>query len=578
MSAEDLELRKAFFVEAVDILEKLDGDIDSMEAKPSDTEVVNSVFRGLHTIKGNSSFLGLDKITKVSHAAETLLDKARKKELPVTPDMLRIVRRVFSDLKIMIGEQETELDVSVPIEVIQKFMAGDKSALAKLGESAAPQESPPAGTGTPKKIQTASFVRIDETKITKILSLVSELELLRYSLEKMPEKMDVLGTIGADLRFEIDLQVSKLSRLTKSLSGLVFGVRLVPVNQVFQRFPRVVKELAQKLGKEIKLEIANGDAELDKAIVEAIADPMTHLIRNSADHGIEPADVRKKSGKPAAGTIRLNSYVKGNFVYIEITDDGKGIDGDVILKKAVEKGIVPPEKAPTFTHAQKLALIFAPGFSTAEKVTDISGRGVGMDVVKSNINKLKGTVIIDSKVGRGTVIQLRFPMSMVVLFSLFVEINGTNCAFPVDQIDESIDYGSTELLDHIPEGEDPKKFLALYSLRSLLWKQPEETSRKGNFHVLRFKEAKAEGLAFLVDDFSSIEEAIVQSVDSYIAALPGIQGASVRKDGSVALVLNTQTIVEAALQAKPFAYVKVKEKAAIDDASLTDFLNFAASA
>lgn len=575
MAAEDVELRKAFFIEAVDILEKLDGDIDSMEAKPQDTETVNSVFRGLHTIKGNSSFLGLDKITKISHAAETLLDKARKKELPVTPEMLRIVRRVFADLKVMIGEQETELDVSVPIEVIQKFMAGDKSALAKLGDSA--PAAAPAGEA-PKKIQTASFVRIDETKITKILSLVSELELLRYGLEKMPEKMDVLGNVAQDLRFELDLQVSKLSRLTKSLSGLMFGVRLVPVNQVFQRFPRVVKELAQKLGKEIKLVIANGDAELDKAIVEAIADPMTHLIRNSADHGIEPAEARKKAGKPTAGTIRLNSYVKGNFVYIEISDDGKGIDGDVILKKAVEKGIVPPEKAPGFTHSQKLALIFAPGFSTAEKVTDISGRGVGMDVVKSNINKLKGTVIIDSQVGQGTVIQLRFPMSMVVLFSLFVDINGTNCAFPVDQIDESLDYAPAELLDHIPEGEDPKKYLALHSLRSLLWKQPEDASRLKSFHVLRFKEAKAEGMGFLVDDFSSIEEAVVQSVDSYIAALPGIQGASVRKDGSVALVLNTQTIVEAAASAKPFAYVKVKEKTVVEDTGLTDFLNFAASA
>lgn len=576
VSHEDLELRKAFFVESVEILERLDGDITSMVAKPGDTEVINSVFRGLHTIKGNSSFLGLDKITKIGHAAETLLDKARKKELPVTPDLLSLVKRVFEDLKLMIGEQETELEVGPQIEAIEKFMKGDRSFLAKLNGEGAVAASVPVSTAA-AKVQTGGFVRVDEGKISKILSLASELELLRYGLEKMPEKMDMLGPVAADLRFELDLQVSKLSRLTRSLSGIVFGVRLVPVNQVFQRFPRVVKELAQKLGKEMRLEIQHGDAELDKSIVEAIADPMTHLIRNSADHGIETAAERLAAGKPAAGTVTLNSFVKGNFVFIEIRDDGRGIDGDKILKKAVEKGIVPADKAPGFTEAQKLALIFAPGFSTAEVVTDISGRGVGMDVVKSNINRLKGTVIIDSKVGKGTTIQLRFPMSMVVLFSLFVDINGITCAFPVEQIDESLDYTPAELLDHIPEGGNPEKFMALYSLRELMWKQPEDLSGKRQLHVLRFKEG-GKNAAFIVDDFSSIEEAIVQSVDSYIAALPGIQGASMRKDGSVALVLNTDNLSELAASAKPFAFVKVKEKEAVEDASLSDFLDFANSA
>jgi two-component system chemotaxis sensor kinase CheA len=575
-SQEDIELKKAFFIESMEILEKLDSDINAMEKKPNDTEVVNTVFRGLHTIKGNSSFLSLDKITKISHSAETLLDKARKKELPVNADLMRLVRRVFSDLKLMIGEQETELDVSVPIDAIQKYMAGDKSALAKLGD--APQAPAAAAAGGAAKIQTGGYVRVDEAKVGKILALASELELLRYGLEKMPEKMDRLGPVAADIRFDLEMQVSKLSRITKSLSGIIFGVRLVPVNQVFQRFPRVVQELAQKLGKQMRLEILNGDAELDKAIVEAIADPMTHLIRNSADHGIEDTAARKASGKAPAGTIKLNSFLKGNFVFIEISDDGKGIDGDKILQKAVEKGIVPADKAPTFTESQKLALIFAPGFSTAEKVTDISGRGVGMDVVKSNINKLKGTVIIDSKVGKGTVIQLRFPMSMVVLFSLFVEINNTICAFPMDQIDESIDFSPNELLDHIPEGEDPKKFFALYSLKEMLWKQSENLDGRRHLHALRFKEVNGKQTAFIVDDFTSIEEAIVQSVDSYIAALPGIQGASMRKDGSVALVLNTQNLVELAIKAKPFAYARMKDKTVVEDASLSDFLNFAGSA
>lgn len=563
MSA-DLELLKAFYQESGDILERLNDEITQLESAPTD-EMVNAIFRGMHTIKGNSSFLSLAGVTGLAHAAETLLDKARKKELPVNDAMVEIVREVVEELSTMIVDQETGKDQSGLVEKINAFMAGKKTALrASPAKAAAPAAI--------AKVATGNFVRVDEVKISKIISLVSELELLRYSLEQMPDKMDSLGRAGADLRFEVDLQVSKLSRLTRGLSGLVFGVRLVPVNQVFLRFPKVVKELAGKLNKEIKLEVVNGDAELDKSIVEAIADPMTHLIRNSCDHGIEAPAARVKAGKARVGTIKLNSYVRGNFVFIEISDDGKGIDGDKILAKAVEKGIVPADKTSTFTESKKLALIFAPGFSTAETVTDISGRGVGMDVVKSNINRLKGTVIIDSKVGRGTVIQLRFPMSIVVLFSLFVEVNNTCCAIPMDQVNESIDYAPGELLTSPPEGASPDSYFALYSLKALLWGQAEALGERKIYHALRFKEANGQRMAFLVDEYSSIEEAIVQSVDSYIASLPGIQGATIRKDGSVGLVMNPESLVEHALKAKPFAYVMVKVKAEKEDVTLTDFL------
>lgn len=570
----DAELLKAFYVESGEILERLDGDLAKMEGSPDD-EVVNSVFRGLHTVKGNSSFLSLTQVTKLAHAAETLLDKARKKELPITPVMVELVREVFEELKAMIVDQETDRDQTALIERINAFMSG--KALPAAAPKAAVPAAPSAPAAVVPKVAAAAFVRVDEVKINKIVSLVSELELMRYTLEKIPERIDELGRAAQDLRFDVDLQVGKLSRITRGLSGLVFGVRLVPVNQVFLRFPRVVKDLAAKLGKEIHLSVQNGDAELDKSIVEAIADPMTHLIRNSADHGIEsPAD-RLKAGKPREGVVRLNSYVRGNFVYIEISDDGKGIDGDKILAKAVEKGIVPADKVSTFSESKKLALIFAPGFSTAEKVTDISGRGVGMDVVKSNINRLKGTVLIESKVGQGTTIKLRFPMSIAVLFSLFVDVNNTCCALPVEQINESVDFTPGELLTALPEGADPAGYLALYSIKSVLWGVPEEADGRKLYHALCFKDEKGRGKAFLVDEYSSIEEAIVQSVDSYIAALPGLQGATIRKDGSVGLVLNPESIVEHSQRARPFAYAKIKVKEEVADANLSDFLEFAQS-
>jgi two-component system chemotaxis sensor kinase CheA len=192
--------------------------------------------------------------------------------------------------------------------------------------------------------------------------------------------------------------------------------------------------------------------------------------------------------------------------------------------------------------------------------------------VKSNINRLKGTVIIDSKVGRGTVIQLRFPMSVVVLFSLFVDVNETCCAFPVELVNESMDFTPAELLGNPPADAKPGEYLGLYSLRTVLWKQPEEQGKRKSYHALRFKDERGLNMAFIVDEYSSIEEAIVQSVDSYIAALPGIQGATIRKDGSVGLVLNPENIIEHALRSKPFAYVKVKELEEKKEATLTDFL------
>jgi two-component system chemotaxis sensor kinase CheA len=575
VAAEDLELQRAFFLESTEILNRMEGDLLSWRSQPSDAAILNALFRSLHTIKGNSSFLDMPGITKLSHAAETMLDKARKGELAVAGSMQEITQRVVEELRSMIEDQNLDLDIQPTVQAIQNFLAG--GAAAPAPETAAPKETLPTvpssalpGAPPAAKVFTGNFTRVDDGKIAKILSVASELELLRYSLELVPEKMEAFGPQLADLRFEVDLQVSKLTRLSRHLSSLVFGVRLVPVNNVFQRFPRVVQDLGAKLGKEIKLSIVNGGAEMDKAIVEAITEPMTHLIRNSVDHGIESAAERVALGKAPQGTIRLNSFVRANFVFIEISDDGRGIDGDKILAKAVEKGIVPAEKAPSFTEAQKLSLIFAPGFSTAEKVTDISGRGVGMDVVKSNINQLKGTVILDSKVGQGTRIQLRFPMSMAVLFSLFVQVGETQCSLPVEQVDESMDYFPSELLREIPEGEDRRDYLALHSVRALLWNDAHsELDSRRAFHTLRFKDAPC--AAFIVEEFASIEEAIVQSIDSYIAALPGLQGATIRKDGSVALVLNAQSIQEIASKSKPLAYVKKRVATEEDPSMLAPF-------
>lgn len=567
MSAQGLDpvLLKAFLTESADILDRLAADLSDLEGFRENEEVLNSIFRGLHTIKGNSSFLDLTKLTSVAHKAEALLDHARKKQIKVDDYFLALCNRVLDEIKIYLVEQDFDHDPSPLMAEIDAALSGKKPPLAITVDADKKMEA--KSSQAPNRFVSTATVRMDEARFDKIINLVSELELFRNSLELVPEKLEALGELAADIRFELDLTISKVGHLTRSLSSLVLGAKLVPVNQVFLRFPRVVHDLAQKLNKDISLEIRNGKAELDKSIVDAIADPMTHLIRNSADHGIESREERVRRGKNPTGKITLNSYVKGNFVFIEISDDGHGIDPEKIVSKAIEKGILPREKAIGMSEAQKLGLIFAPGFSTAEKVTDISGRGVGMDVVKSNINRLKGAVLINSRVGKGTVIQLRFPISMIVLFSLFVKVNGSACAIPLDQVDESCDYRRQELLSELPKRES-SKHMALFSLSELLWGVPI-SENQSSFHVLRFK--GHENIGFIVEDFLSIEEALVQSVDSYIAALPGVQGATIRKDGVVSLVLNTDVIAALTQKAKPFAFARMREKAALDNIKLGDF-------
>ena len=552
----DPVLLKAFFEESSDILVKLSEEIATLADEPNNKEITHSIFRGIHTIKGNSSFLNLVKITELSHTMETLLDKIRKDEVSLNEYLVASLKSACDELSDIILTQDLDRNIDQ--------IKGELESHTGRNNVEAHEDQPVADLEVAKnktnKIQVSSFIKMTENKFEKMISIAMELEIIRNALEKFPERIDDFGPEFSDFRFDVDLQISKLSRLTKSLNGLVLGVRLVPVSQVFKRFPSIVSELAFKLGKQVFLEVKNADAELDKSIVDAIAEPMTHLIRNAVDHGIESMEERSSENKPPFGTITLSSYVKENFVFIEISDDGKGIDTSLIVRKAIELGIVPAEKVNELTESQKLALIFAPGFSTAEKVTEISGRGVGMDVVKNNINKLKGTVTIDSKVGVGTTIQLRFPMSMVVLLSLFVEVNATSCSFPVEQIDESFNYLPTELLPGIPSDAGDISHWAVYSLKKLLWGLEDDLSARKRYHVLRMRNPAARNMVFLVEEFGSIEESVIQSVDSYISALPGIQGAAVRKDGSVTLVLNVDNIVLRATREKPMGYVRMREK------------------
>lgn len=628
MTVVDPMILNAFLNESQETIESLESDLSELENDPENSELINSVFRSLHTIKGNSSFLDLDNVTSVTHEAETLLDEIRSGRRPLEQTGIDFIYAVIDILRSMVANPEDPPETSSLVAQINQYRTGEgdeseaesESVIANAQEtdsststdsllnlnatveadqatdldedadallkgmisaeemaaaskrdsstSASTSASKPKESVAQKKPSSknvapkiVNMLKIEESKVERMVNLVNELELLKYSMEKLPAQLEDENGDRNEAMLNLDLATSKISRITSELGSLVFGARLVPVNNVFRRFPRIVRDLANKLDKDIELQILNGSAELDKSIVEAIADPMTHLIRNAVDHGVEAPEYRMSHGKDRRGVITLNSFVQGNSVVIEIKDDGKGMDPELILRKAVEKGIVPRGKGNSMPDAEKLGLIFAPGFSTAEKVTDISGRGVGMDVVKSNINKLKGTVQIESQIGAGTTIQLRFPLSVVVSRCLFVYVGDVCCAVPLSQMEESIQIGKGELFSRPPRRlNSGEETMAVYSMQDLLWGKFQINPGTKTLSAVRVRRKDGKLIALIVDEFSIMEETIIHSVDSYVSSIPGIQGGVIRRDGSVSLALSIETLLETTFEKTPLAFAVSRER------------------
>lgn len=547
---------RAFLNESSESINQLETDLQALEHDYTNMELVNSIFRALHTIKGNSSFLDLSSITEVTHEAESILDRIRHGDDSLNQETIDVLFSVVDILRSMVADPSAKHSVSDVVAQLVNYSKSNRPITEFKSAESPDKKSEEASEARDTRIALPT-IRIEESKLERMVNLVNELKIVRHSLETLPEMLADAGEELRELRFSLDMAVSRVSRITSELGSLIYGARLVPVDNVFRKFPRVIRDLSQKLGKEIRLEIKNGSAELDKSIVEAIADPMTHLIRNAADHGIESPRERADRGKEAVGKVILDSYVDMNSVVIEITDDGRGIDTDIVAQKAVERKIISADKALTMTYADKLALIFAPGFSTAEVVTDISGRGVGMDVVKSNINRLKGTVQILSEVGRGTKIQLRFPLSIVVIRCLYVYAEEICYAIPLHQVAESLQIGEGQLYTQRPRAKEKYDIFPIYALKDLLWDRFQLPPDTKQLSALKVKGRDGNYYGLLVDRFSFMEEAIVHSVDSYISSIPGIQGGVIRKDGTVSVSINLEGLYDRIANRKPLAWAMV---------------------
>ena len=411
---EDQEIVKEFLIESNDNLSRLEQEMVELERRPRDTELLASVFRTFHTIKGTCGFLGYGKLERVAHQAENVLSQLRSGSQTFTSGLASLVLEAVDVLRrhlraIEAGGQEAAEDSA---DLCRRLEEASRGSACTLSEAASPAEVEAAAQKVSGGVAD-SAIRVDVHLLDKLMNLVGELVLTRNQILQFSAQQE-----GAAL----SATSQRLNLITSELQEGVMKTRMQPIGVVWNKLPRLVRDVATACGKQIALELEGADTEMDKTIIEAIKDPLTHIVRNCGDHGIERTEVRLGRGKPAQGRISLRAFHEGGQVIIEIGDDGGGVDTEKVKAKAVLNGLIRPDQAERLGEREALNLLFLPGFSTAEKVTNVSGRGVGMDVVRTNIEKIGGTVDLSSRFGEGTTVKLKIPLTLAIIPGLVVTL------------------------------------------------------------------------------------------------------------------------------------------------------------
>ncbi|WP_026836428.1 chemotaxis protein CheW [Limisalsivibrio acetivorans] len=566
------DLVQDFILETDEIIESLDQDLVELEGKKSDLDLLNKIFRAAHTMKGASSFLGFDKMSGVTHHAEEILNKLRKNEMQMNATIMDILLEFVDVTKQILADIKEGTDTVKVDSIMEKLkLANDgkfdqiegarkpnesseepaskpASGGGESGGAPAPARGKPEGGGDVSQVKKAALsieqtIRVDVSRLDSLMNLVGELVLSRNRI----------GQISSDLekKFEGEYLIeqllettSQIGLITTELQLAVMKTRMVPIGKVFNKFPRMVRDLSREKGKEVELIITGEETELDKSVVEEIGDPLIHMIRNSVDHGVEDPETRKRAGKPAKGEVHLSAYHEGNHIVIEIKDDGKGMDAEALKGKAIEKGVITPDEAKNLDEEGAYNLIFKPGFSTAEKITNISGRGVGMDVVKTNIEKLNGIINIESEYGQGSRFRLKLPLTLAIIQALLVEVSGEIFAIPLVSVVETVRINEKEI--HNFEGREVLKLRdSVLSLLRLDEIYELEGTYNDDIYVVVVGLAEKR-LGFIVDKLVGQEEIVIKSLGEYLGGNAGIAGATIMGDGRVRLIIDVAGVIEIA--------------------------------
>ncbi len=654
------EIMEDFLIEAFEMNEQLDQDLVELEHNPEDLDLLNRIFRVAHTIKGSSSFLNLNILTHLTHNMEDVLNRARKGEIKITPDIMDVVLRSIDLMKTLLvtirdtgsdtnngkeneieeavkqlqaitsqnlesaketsGTKETPKEIKEEIKekakeevkanktptaensasdnpladepdldyanmsaeeveaeierLLNKRQEADKERRAQKKQEAKPKQEVAPTKETPKtetpkapKTETKAKVKAD-TEENKAPSIGVE-QTVRVDVRRLDHLMNLIGELvlgknrliriysdveerydGEKFLEELNQVVSSISAVTTDLQLAVMKTRMQPVGKVFNKFPRMVRDLSRELGKSIELIIEGEETELDKSIVEEIGDPLIHIIRNSCDHGIEPLEERRRLNKPETGKVQLSAYNEGNHIVIKISDDGKGLDPVMLKEKAIEKGVISERDAEGMSDREAFNLIFKPGFSTAKVVSNVSGRGVGMDVVKTNIEKLNGIIEIDSEVGVGTTQKLKIPLTLAIIQALLVGVQEEYYAIPLSSVLETVRISQDEI--YTVDGKSVLRLrdevLSLVRL-SDIFKVDAILESNSDVYVVIIGLADQK-IGVIVDYLIGQEEVVIKSLGYYLKNTRGIAGATVRGDGKITLIVDVGAMMDMAKSIK----------------------------
>ncbi len=619
MSDEMQEILSDFLTESNEMLEVLDQRFVTLESDPNNTDLLNEIFRAMHSMKGSAGFLGFNHLVDVAHRGENILNKLRQGEMAVNPAIISIILETIDVIKaIMADIRESGTDNHVPTVMIAEKLddilngntAAEAPAAAHAGSAAppkvesvapipapaAPSVSPPTlgeilvndGLASkeqvldalttqqhqpdpktplgeillqakaiteraldqalhkqekqPKPAEEDATIRVETKRLDSVMNLVGELVLGRNRLIKIGTQLEQQHESDPQVRV-LSETLAQLNLVTTDLQLAVMKTRMLPIKKVFAKLPRMVRDLSQKLNKQVHLEMRGEETELDKSVADEIGDPLVHLVRNAIDHGIETPAERQAKGKAGEGQLTIAASQEGNSIVIRINDDGRGIQVEKVKEKALAKGLISEAELATMEHREILNLIFLPGFSTAEKVTDVSGRGVGMDVVRTNIRKINGSVDLESEPGKGSQIIIKLPLTIAIIQALMVEVERSIFAIPLSTVIEAVRISRSEIKTingrevlHLRD-----RVLPLIRLAQE-FDIPTDANRERFYVVVAALGDRRVGV--VVDELRSQEEVVIKSIWDYLETVKGVSGATITGEGKVVLILDTSELVQ----------------------------------
>lgn len=613
MDDETQEILNDFLTETTEMIDGLDQKFVELETQPDNKDLLNEIFRAMHSMKGSAGFLGFTHLVDITHRAESILNKLRQGEMAVAPEIITVILETVDTVKVIMTEiRSSGTDISIPVETMSQklddILAGKLGqpaaapsapaapAVASTQESVKPVSAPPPQLGEilvneglatkeqvfdaltaqskqpePKqalgellvaakaisekaldqalqkqerapKAEEDATIRVETRRLDSVMNLVGELVLGRNRLIKIGGVLEQTHESDPQVR-ALGETLTQLNLVTTDLQLAVMKTRMLPIKKVMAKLPRMVRDLSQKLGKQVRLETHGEETELDKSVADEIGDPLVHLVRNAIDHGIEMPTERHAARKPSEGVLRIAASQEGNSIVIRIQDDGKGIALSKIKAKALSKGLISEAELATMEPREVVNLVFLPGFSTADKVTDVSGRGVGMDVVRTNIRKMNGTVEIESEEGKGSLITIKLPLTIAIIQALMVEVERATFAIPLSSVIEAVRISKDEIKTingrevlHLRDRVLPLLRLAKE------FEIPTDRERDRFYVVVAALGDRRIGV--VVDELRSQEEVVIKSIWEYLDSIKGISGATITGEGKVVLILDISELVE----------------------------------